>query len=167
MRIPPYYRKPTWQQFFAGAVIGGVISWFIFLYIFGVWQEKYSQEIQKQREEIADLTNEKTIWQEEFNKANKENQKKLTVQSIYIKITNKDKYHLDQLSVFQMEDKVKEDISIMMAKDIESVYNSRELIRRTIENKTLKVNDKRFKLKVTEMTIYTTLSIDLEIEIDG
>ena len=49
MRIPPYYRKPTWQQFFAGMAIGGVISWFIFFYIFGVWQEDYSKKIKTKR----------------------------------------------------------------------------------------------------------------------
>jgi hypothetical protein len=167
MRIPPYYRKPTWQQFFAGMVIGGVISWFIFIYIFGVWQEDYSKEIQKQKESIVDLEKEKLIWQDEFKKINKENKQKLTVQSIYIKITNRDKYGLDPLSVFEMEEKIKEDVSIMLAKDIETVYNSRELIRRIIENRTLKGIDKRFKLKVTEMTIYTTLSIEIEIEIDN
>ena len=148
-------------------VIGGVISWFIFIYIFGVWQEDYSKEIQKQKESIADLTKEKLIWQDEFKKLNKENKQKLTVQSIYIKITNRDKYGLDPLSVFEMEEKIKEDVSIMLAKDIETVYNSRELIRRIIENRTLKGIDKRFKLKVTEMTIYTTLSIEIEIEIDN
>ncbi len=166
MRIPTYYHKPTWQQFFAGAVIGGIISWFIFLYIFGVWQEEYSKEIQQQKDRIDELTAEKKIWQEEFEKVNKENQEKLTVQSVYIKITNKDKYRLDKFSVFEMEDKIREDLRIMIAKDIETVYNSRELIRRTIENKTLKARDKRYKFKVTEMTIYTTLSIELEIEIE-
>lgn len=170
MRIPPYYHKPTWQQFFAGTVIGAIISWFIFLYIFGVWQEDYSKEIQQQKDRIAELTAEKKIWQEEFEKVNKENQEKLTVQSIYIKITNsdkyRDKYRLDKFIVLEMEDKIREDLRIMIAKDIETVYNSRELMRRTIENKTLKAHDKRFKFKVTEMTIYTTLSIELEMEIE-
>lgn len=167
MRIPPYYRKPTWQQFFAGMVIGGVVSWFIFLFIYGEWQEEYSKEIQTQKDEIADLKNEKTIWQEEFKKINKESKAKLTIQSIYIKIKNKDKYHLDQLSVFEIEEQVKEDIRMMMAKDIDTVYNSRELIKKIIENKTVKITDKRYKLKVTEMTIYTTLSIELEITISN
>ena len=156
MRIPPYYQKPTWQQFFAGTVIGGVISWFIFLFIFGEWQEDYSKEITKQQNVITDLKKEKIIWQEEFNKLNKDNQAKITVQNIYIKIKNKDKYHLDQLSVFEMEDNIKGDIGMMVAKDIETVYNSRELIKKIIENKILPVNDKRYKVKVTELTIYTT-----------
>ncbi len=55
MRIPPYYHKPSWQQFFSGLILGGVISWGIFLYIFGVWQEKQANQIQKQKEEIQEL----------------------------------------------------------------------------------------------------------------
>ena len=166
MRIPPYHQKPTWQHFFAGMVIGGVISWFIFLYIFGTWQEDYSKEIQTQKTQIADLKKEKQIWQDEFEKLNKDNKKNLTVQDIYIKITNKDKYHLDQFSVFEMEEKIKEDISMMMAKDIDTVYKSRGLIKRMIENRILKASDKRFTLKVKEMTIYTTLSIEIEITLE-
>ncbi|MCQ6273420.1 sporulation protein [Bacillus sp. V3B] len=165
MRIPPYYRKPTWQQFFAGMVIGGVISWFIFLFIFGVWQEEYSKEIKTQKAKISDLKKEKTIWQEEFKKLNKESQAKLTIQSIYVKVTYKDKYDLDRLSVFEIEEKVKEDIGMMRAKDMDTVYKSRELIKKMIENQTIKVNDKRYKLEVKEMTIYTTLSIELEVMI--
>lgn len=165
MRIPPYYQKPTWQHFSAGVLIGAILSWFIFLYIYGEWQEEYSKEITKQQTIINKLENEKIIWQEEFKKLNKENREKLTVQTIYIKIKNKDKYHLDQLSVFQMEDHIKKDIGMMMAKDLETAYNSRELIKKIIENKVLTVNDKRYKLRIIEMTIYTTLSIELELMI--
>ena len=39
MRIPPYHRTPTWQRFFAGAALGGLISWVIFFYMHGVQQE--------------------------------------------------------------------------------------------------------------------------------
>lgn len=166
MRIPPYYRKPTWQHFFVGMVIGGIISWFIFLYIFGVWQEEYSKEIQTQKKEITELQNEKKIWQEEFKNLDKQNMKRITVQSIYIKITNKEKYRLDQLSVYEMEEKIREDVSIMLAKDIDTVNKSSQVIERMIENKTINVTDKRYKLKVKKMTIYTTLSIELEIVID-
>ena len=72
---------------------------------------------------------------------------------------------LDRLSVFEMEDKIKEDIGMMIAKDIETVYKSRELIKKIIENKIISVNEKRYKLKITEMTIFTTLSIEVEIMI--
>lgn len=166
MRIPPYYRLPSWQRFFAGMAIGGVISWFIFLFIFGEWQEKYSKEIQLQKDEIAELKKDKKIWQEDFKKLNKENQKKLTVQDITIKIVNSDKYKLDSFSVFQLEDEIKEDISMMRAKDIDTVYKSSELIKKIIENKTHEVNEKRYRVEVKEMVIYTTVSIELTLMLD-
>lgn len=166
MRIPPYYRRPSWQRFFAGMAIGGAISWCIFIYIFGVWQEKHTALIDKQSEKIIDLENEKKIWQEEYKEINKRTIEQLTIQKINVKIINGEKYKLDMLSVSEIEDSVKDDISMMLAKDMETVYKSKELIKKIIQNKPVKINDKRYKLKIKEMVIFTTLSIQLEIEFE-
>lgn len=166
MRIPPHYRQPVWQRFLAGIAIGGMISWFVFLYIFGEWQEKYSKEIKNQEDEIAELKREKEIWQEEFKALNKKNRELLTIQDIKVKIGNSEKYKLDSFSMFEIEEQIKEDILNMKAKDIDTVYKSRELIERIIENKTIKVNEKRYKLEVKKMVIYTTLFIQLDIMLD-
>jgi hypothetical protein len=166
VRIPTYYRMPSWQRFIAGMAIGGAISWCIFLYIFGVWQEEHTALINTQKEEIADLKEEKKIWQEEYKEINKRTIEQLTIQKINVKITNGDKYKLDSLSVLDIEDSVRDDISMMIAKDMDTVYKSKELIKKIIHNKTVKINDKRYKLQVKEMVIYTTLSIQLEISFE-
>ncbi|MBP2241389.1 hypothetical protein J2Z40_001952 [Cytobacillus eiseniae] len=166
MRIPPYYRQPVWQRFIAGLAIGGMISWFVFLYIFGEWQERYSKQIAKQEEDIADLQKDIVIWQEEFKELNKKNRELLTIQDIKIKISNSEKYKLDSFSVFEIEDEIKEDIGNMKAKDIDTVYKSKELIKKIIRNKVIKVNEKRYRLEVRDMVIYTTLEIHLEILLD-
>ncbi|MEH7082912.1 sporulation membrane protein YtrI [Neobacillus drentensis] len=166
MRIPPLYRKPAWQRFFAGMAVGGAISWCIFLYIYGVWQEENTELIRKQAQEIVDLNEEKKIWQDEYKEINKRNIEQLTVQKINIRITNWEKYKLDSLSVLETEDSVKDDISMMLAKDIETVYKSKDLLKKIIENKPVKINDKRYKLKVKEMVFYTNLSIQLEIQFE-
>lgn len=166
MRIPPLYRRPAWQRFFGGMAIGGMISWCIFLYIYGVWQEQNTELIQKQEKEIVDLKEEKKIWQEEYKEINKRNIEQLTIQKINIKITNWEKYKLDSLSVLETEDAVRDDISIMIAKDMETVYKSKDLLKKIIENKQIKINDKRYKLKVKEMVFYTALSIQLEIQFE-
>lgn len=166
MRIPPYYRKPAWQRFFSGMVIGGAISWCVFIYIYGVWQEEHTALIEKQSEKIVDLENEKKIWQEEYKEINKRTIEQLTIQKINVKIINGDKYKLDMLSVTEIEDSVKDDISLMLAKDIDTVYKSKELIKKIIQNKPVKLNDKRYKLQVKEMVIFTTLSIQLEISFE-
>jgi L-lactate permease len=163
MRIPPYYLRPSWQRFFSGMVIGGAISWVIFVYIFGVWQDKHYYKIRKQAKEIQELKGDITIWQQEYKEINKRNIEQLTVQKINIKITNWEKYKLDQLSVLETEDSVKNDINMMLAKDIETVFKNKELLKKIIENKTFKINDKRYKLQVKEMVIYTTFTIQVEI----
>lgn len=166
MRIPPLYRKPSWQRFFGGAAIGGAISWCIFLFIYGTWQERHTKLIQQQQEKIADLQNDIQIWQEEYKAANKRNIEQITVQNISVKITNWEKYHLDSFSKFQIEDSVKEDIGMMIAKDLETVFKSKDLIKKIIQNKNIKLNGKSYKLEVKEMVIYTTLSIELEIQFE-
>ena len=92
--------------------------------------------------------------------------KQMTVQDIKVKITNADKYKLDTLSVLQVEDSVKEDIRILVAKDMESVSKSTGLIRKVIENRTFRINDKRYRLEVSEMVIFTTLTISLKISFE-
>lgn len=166
MRIPPYYRRPSWQRFFAGMVIGGALSWCVFLFIYGDWQEENTELIRKQRQDIIDLNEEKKIWQDEYKQINKRNIEQLTVQKINIKIINSEKYKLDSLSVLETEDSVRDDISMMLAKDLETVYKSKDLLKKIIENKPVKLNEKRYKLKVKEMVIYTNLSIQLDIEFE-
>ncbi|MFJ5715946.1 sporulation membrane protein YtrI [Neobacillus sp. NPDC093127] len=166
MRIPPLYRRPAWQRFFAGMAIGGAISWCIFLYIYGVWQEENTELLRKQQQEIVDLNNEKKIWQEEYKEMNKRNIEQLTVQKINIKILNAEKYKLDSLSVLETEDSVRDDIDMMLAKDLETVYKSKDLLKKIIENKPIKINEKRYKLKVKELVIYTNLTIHLEIQFE-
>ncbi|MDQ6599917.1 MULTISPECIES: sporulation membrane protein YtrI [Bacillus] len=166
MRIPPYYRRPAWQRFFSGMAVGGAISWVIFLYIFGVWQEKHTHKIRLQEDEILELKKDINIWQQEYKESNKRNIEQITVQKINVRITNWEKYKLDQLSTFETEESVKDDISMMLAKDLETVYKSKDLIKKIIENKRVKINNKRYKLEVKEMIVYTTLSIELEINFD-
>lgn len=166
MRIPPLYRRPSWQRFFAGMAVGGVISWCIFLYIYGVWQEENTELIRKQAQKIVDLNDEKKIWQDEYKEINKRKIEQLTVQKINVRIINWEKYKLDLLSVSETEDAVRDDISLMIAKDIETVYKSKDLLKKIIENKPIKINDKRYKLKVKEMVFYTNLSIQLEIKFE-
>ncbi|MFL6561542.1 MAG: sporulation membrane protein YtrI, partial [Bacillus sp. (in: firmicutes)] len=120
----------------------------------------------KQAQDIIDLNEEKKIWQDEYKEINKRKIEQLTVQKINIRITNSEKYKLDSLSVLETEDAVKDDISLMIAKDIETVYKSKDLLKKIIENKPIKINDKRYKLKVKEMVFYTNLSIQLEIQFE-
>lgn len=62
---------------------------------------------------------------------NKRSIEQLTVQKINVKIANAEKYRLDSLSVLETEDSVKDDISMMLAKDMDTVYKSKELLKKS------------------------------------
>ncbi|WAA10162.1 sporulation membrane protein YtrI [Fervidibacillus albus] len=166
MRVPTIHRYKNGQRFFFGTVIGALVSWLIFLYMFGHMQEEQAKTIRKQREQIMELEKEKNIWQEDFKKLNEKNKQLLTVQEVIVKIENAEKYRIDPLSVFEVEESVKEDISMVLAKDLHLVYESRDLLKRVIINKPVKINDKRYRLTIKEIVIYTTLTVHLELILD-
>ncbi len=165
MRIPPYYRLPTWQRFLAGMVLGGAISWMVFLFMFGVLQEEQTKTIEEQKDTIENIKKDLSIWQDEYKKLNKDNQKKLLIQDIKIKILNPEEYKVELLSIHETEDKITEDLRSLLTKDLESVYKNKDLIKKTIEKQTINLNDKRYQLKVKEMYIYTSMEIYLELKI--
>ncbi|PLR98128.1 sporulation membrane protein YtrI [Bacillus sp. T33-2] len=168
MRIPPYYRKPAWQRFLSGMAAGGVASWFVFLYINGATIEKLSKKIDEQKHDIENLQNEKKIWQEEYKLLNKKNEEKMTVQEVKVKILNWEKYRLDTYSVFQSEEEINDLISkFLIAKDLETVFKSKDMVMKIIENKSLKINNKRYKIEVKSFFIYTSISIQLDIHLEG
>jgi hypothetical protein len=168
MRIPPYYRMPVWQRFFSGMAIGAVLSWCLFLYINGVSMEENVKKIHEQENLIAELQRDIKIWQDDYAELNKKNEEKLTVQEIKIKIVNDKKYkqYLDALSIYEIEEQTKSELNVLLAKDLDSVFKSRDLITKLIENKSIPVNDKRYKLKIKSMVIYTSVSIQVEISLD-
>jgi hypothetical protein len=163
MRIPPHYQQPTWQRFFAGAAIGAIISWGVFLFIFGVIQEDHRTTINKQNITIQKLKKEIEIYQEEYSKLNKEAQQKVTVQEINVHITNGDKYLPKDFYIKSIEENVKKDLSDLIAKDMESVYSNHKLIEKTIENKIFPIDGKEYKLEMTKFMLYTTIYIEVEI----
>ncbi|ALC89684.1 sporulation protein [Bacillus sp. FJAT-18017] len=166
MRVPPLYNDRSWQRFFAGMAIGAAISWSIFIYINGVFQEQQSILVKDQQDEIKKLQDDIAIWQEDYKNLNKQNIEQLLIQNIQVKITNHQKYDLDLLSVHQTEDTVMEDLKTLKAKDLEVAFKNKELIKRVIENRRVTINDKKYRLEVTEIIIYTTLVIQLHINLD-
>ncbi len=167
MRVPPNYRKKEWEKVLSGMAIGALISWCIFLYIFGKWQEEYSMENREQAKKIQELIKEKAIWQADVEKLNRENQKRLTIQEIDIKIENEEKYNLDLLTIHEMAKTVEDDLKTLLAKDIEYAFQSRELIEQTIENRIHTAHEKKYRLEVKHIVFYTTLSITLNIRLEA
>nr|MDH3093756.1 sporulation protein [Bacillus velezensis] len=163
MRIPEYYKKPGWRCFFAGMMCGAIVSWLFFLFTYGTFQEEQVTLIEKRREHARDLKNQISIYQKDLHKLNEDNKQRSLIQSVDVKLINGEKYRIAQPDKMKFEEQVKDNISEVITKDIESVYKTKELLKRTIENKIYTINEKEFKAEVKELTIYTRLSVEIHI----
>ncbi|CAH0346222.1 sporulation membrane protein YtrI [Bacillus sp. CECT 9360] len=163
MRIPPYHQKPGWQRFFAGVAIGCIISWVVFLYMFGVQQENQFERINTQRKLIGNLTDRNAIWEKDYQKLNEEVEKKLKIQEIEVTILNGKTFKLDHLSIAEAEDAIHDDLASLLTKDVETIYNGKSLLKKSIENKIVEINKKRYKLVVAEILFYTNMYIEVRL----
>ncbi|MFD0051052.1 sporulation membrane protein YtrI [Actinomycetes bacterium NPDC127524] len=164
MRIPPLYRRPAWQRFFAGAVIGGVTSWLIFLYMFGVQQEKQITTLKAQQKTIHELKIKNAVWEHDLNKLNDETEQGLSIQDVKVTITNGETYGLDKLSVAEAEDALIEDLKSLIAKNVDTVFKGKMLLKKSIENKILEINKKRYALEVSEILFYSNMYIEIKLK---
>lgn len=164
MRIPSFFRYPTWQRFFAGVAIGTIISWCLFFYMFGIQQEKQINTIQTQKDQIEDLNNKVAIWEEDYQKLNDQNEKVLMIQEVLVKINNGKTYNLDKLSVAEAEDVIRDDLSSLIAKDLKTIYNGKVLLKKSIENKIIEINKKQYRLEVVEIMFYTEMHIEVKLK---
>lgn len=163
MRIPPFYRRPHWQRFLAGVIIGAIISWILFFYMYGIQQEKQIRTIYNQRETIKDLNDKIAIWKEDYQKLNEQNEKSLTVQEIEVKIAN-NPYQLDELSLAEAEDAIRDELSTLIAKDVKTIYNGKLLLRKSIENRLIEINKKQYRVEVVEILFFTEMYIEVELK---
>ncbi|KYD10786.1 sporulation protein [Heyndrickxia sporothermodurans] len=166
MRIPPLYHRPSWQRFIAGIVIGGCISWLVFLFMYGVMQEKHAKKIKFQQETIDNLKQDIKIWQDEYKELNRKNAELLIIQNVQVKITDFEKYNIDLQSKIEAENKVKEDLKSLIANDLNNTVKNKELIIKAIENKTVKFNNRPYRYVIKSMIFYTTISIELELRLN-
>lgn len=164
MRIPSFFRSPSWQRFFAGVAIGTFISWCLFFYMFGLQQEKQINTIRTQKEQIEDLNKKIAIWEEDYQKLNEQNEKVLMIQEVQVKINNGKSYNLDKLSIAEAEDVIRDDLASLIAKDLKTIFQGKVLLKKSIENKLIEINKKQYRLEVVEIMFYTELYVEVKLK---
>ncbi|WP_242145525.1 MULTISPECIES: sporulation membrane protein YtrI [unclassified Bacillus cereus group] len=164
MRVPSASTAKRWYLFLAGAAVGGVISWFIFLYIYGIFQQEQASQLAEQKYIINKQEEKLRVLLEDQDKLNKENKRLLTIQEIKIKIINGEKYDLDNLTLENMTTSIHNDLQHLLTKNIQSIAKNKELLKKLIENKTYKHYDRMYRFKVDMISFDTVLEISVHIE---
>ncbi|MDM5190286.1 hypothetical protein QUF99_23970 [Bacillus sp. DX4.1] len=164
MKVPSASIAKRWYLFLGGAAVGGILSWIIFLYIYGVFQEDQARTIGKQEKIINEQEQRLHVLLEDRNKLNEENKSLLTIQEIKIEISNHDKYDLDSVTLENIITSIQDDLQHLVTKNVQSVAKNKELLKKTIENKVYKHYDRSYRFKIETIAFDTVLEIGINIK---
>ena len=103
----------------------GRVELVYFLYIYGVFQEEQASKIAEQREIIEKQEAKLHVLLEDQEKLNTENKRLLTIQEIKIKLINREKYDLDNLTLENMTTSIHNDLQHLLTKNIQSIAKNR------------------------------------------
>lgn len=163
MKVPSSLSN-RWKLFLGGAAVGGILSWIIFLYIYGVFQEEQTKTLETQEAQIEKLTEDLRILTEDQKKENEKNKQLLTIQEIEIEIVNHEKYNVDTLTTETLKTSIRDDLRHLLTQDIQSVANNKELLKKVIENKVYKYYDRVYRFEIETVSFDTTLTISVKIK---
>ncbi|CAG9619619.1 sporulation membrane protein YtrI [Sutcliffiella rhizosphaerae] len=162
MRVPPYNRDPGWQRFFSGTVIGAILGWLIFIWMYGTSVDIYVSELSEYKDTVKKLEERIDILTEDNDKLNEEKDQ-LEIEDFKITIINHEKYMLNSFSSSSIIARITEDLNHLVSKDLANIKENRELLIKMIENKRYALDDKEYYFEVNFLYIDTTIEIDLLI----
>ncbi|WP_010651142.1 sporulation membrane protein YtrI [Oceanobacillus massiliensis] len=159
MHIPPYHRQATWKRFFAGAFFGGIIAYFILIYMYGTMYEKLLAENMELTSQLGDLKDQNEALLKDKEDLNEKTKAPLTVSSIDIKIAEGEQLKMDRLIELQLEEMVKEEIDHLIGQEVATISKSDQLLLSAIENKGFTIDDFTYYFEVKKMTIATEMEV--------
>ncbi|WP_164216769.1 sporulation membrane protein YtrI [Virgibacillus sp. YIM 98842] len=162
MHIPPFYKKPTWQRFFAGTLIGGILAYGVFLYMYGSMFEEMLAQNRAFQAEINDLENQNEALIQDMEELSDNSEKILRVETIEVTIANSEQLGLDRLLIHDLEEMVKQEVDHIIGQDLSVIGQSDMLLESTIKNKDYIIDDFHYKLEVKLLTIWETVRITVE-----
>lgn len=162
MHIPPFYKQSTWQRFFAGVVIGGIIAYGVLLYMYGSMYEEMLAQNRAFQSEINDLQNQNEALIQDKEELNEETEQVLKIGTVDVTIENGEELGLDRLLIHDLEEMVKHEVDHIIGQDLSVIGQSDLLLVSTIQNKEYKIDDFHFELEVKLLTIWETVRITVE-----
>ncbi|MGM8366284.1 sporulation membrane protein YtrI [Virgibacillus sp. W0181] len=167
MHIPPYFKKKSWQHFFVGVLCGSVLSYFVFILMYGVMYEQLLAEKLELQSELSELESQNEALLEDNKDLDEKSKKSIDVETIDIHFANAKDLRLDRLITHQFESMIKEEIDHIIGQDTEVVSESDELLISTIENKAFSIDDFTYYFEVWRLSISKKVKITLKAKISN
>jgi|SRR5690625_4261162 len=160
MHIPPYHKKRPWQIFLVGSLIGSIIAYAIFAYMYGKMYEDLLAENVQLHTKIAELERQNEALLED--KENLEEKSDNTIQAIEIDFANSADLRLDRLIIHELEDLILNEINFIIGKEVKSIAENDELLITVLENKTFTIDDLSYRFEVKKLYISERVKIALD-----
>lgn len=166
MHIPPYYKRESWQRFFAGVFIGGIVAFTIFIYMYGQFYERWVEENLNLRSQLSKLEDNYKVLEDSKKELDQKSKKDITVDTITIKIDNEKELKLenDSLMVHQLEEQIRKEINHVIGKGVNSLIDNYQLLESTIENKTFQVDEFAYNAKIKRLFVAQELQIHVSLQ---
>ncbi|WP_077299074.1 sporulation membrane protein YtrI [Virgibacillus pantothenticus] len=162
MHIPPYHKKATWQRFFVGVMVGGILAYCSLLYMYGKMYEDLIIRNHEMQNEISQLRTQNESLLEDNDELNEKSAKQVSVESISFTVENTDELRMDRLIAGKLEELVQEELKHIIGKDLAIIAESDSLIAAALENKAFTVEEFDYSFSITKLIISNHIKITAE-----
>ncbi|WP_010099148.1 sporulation membrane protein YtrI [Ornithinibacillus scapharcae] len=153
MHVPRYHKKPGWQRFLVGVFFGGLISYWVVLFMYGTMYERLIKENSELQNDLTDANSRIEVLMKDNESLDEKSRQPITIEGIQLQILNAKDLNIDSLLQTQLEGLVKEQIKDIIGKDIKSIADSDSLIFSSIENKTYVVDDFTYSFDIERLIL--------------
>ncbi|RCW66307.1 sporulation membrane protein YtrI [Saliterribacillus persicus] len=165
MHIPPYYKRSSWQRFFSGCVIGSILAYLIFLFIYGRFYEEWVEENLYLRSQLRDLEKNYQTLEENHLALDKKSKENILIEEVNVQFENLKALKLqnDRMMVHQLEEAVKQEIEHIIGKEIDVVSETVELLITSVENKRYKVDEFYFQAEINTLILSNVTVVKINL----
>lgn len=167
MHIPPYYKNKAWQRFLAGILVGTLIGYYIFIFLFGQLQEDWIEENLALRGELQELQQNYETLLENHRALDQQTKEDYQIEEIKINFLNTKELKIDndRIMLYQLEEAINEEANQAVGKNIDDIADSIDLLISAIENKTINIDDFRYQAQVEQIIVSRTLTLSIRLKI--
>src|SRR5699024_9215930 len=145
--------------------IGAILSYAIFIYMYGSMYEKLFEENVHLESKVDELKDQNEALLQDKKDLNKEKSEKATVEEIEIDISNKEELEIDRLLIHELEGKVQETLKHIIGQEVSLVGESEHLLVSTLEKQKMEIDDFTYQFHVTRLIIDKNMKVTLEASI--
>lgn len=166
MYIPHHFKTKKGQFFIIGLVVGAVIAYLLFTFMYGKMYEQLVEVNRALTTEVTELTEQNKALLKDKEDISEQSEEPITVQSVHLTFQNPSDLKLDRLMVHQFDEILLKEISHIIGQNIVTLSENDQLLISTIENKSITLDDLTYSFEVSRLIIAQKVKITLDVKLE-